>query len=117
MLTPQSYDTTNETQKQTQQQKTQEKPTQQIQQQPQNDNKPTQPTEQLPTNPEPQTLTTTATPLPTLTPFERRTLSPEEQQSYLYWRGLVDIGGGSKKKKIPYIPTNSIGISKINQKS
>ena len=67
MLIPQSYDTPNETQ----QQKTQEKPTQQVQQQPQNDNKSIQPTEQLPTNPEPQTLTTTATPLRTLTLFEK----------------------------------------------
>ena len=79
---PHSYGTPNETQKQTQQQQKKEKPTQQIEQQPQSDNKPIQPTEQLPANPETQTLTTTTTPLPTLTPFKKLTLSSEEQQSY-----------------------------------
>ena len=45
--------------KHTQQQKTQEKPTQQIQQQPQKDNRQIQSTEQQPPNPEPQTITKT----------------------------------------------------------
>ena len=71
---PQSYDTPDETQKHTQQQKIQEKPTQQIQQQSQKDNRQIQSTEQQPPKPEPQTLTKTTTPQPTLTPFEKQTL-------------------------------------------
>ena len=90
--------------KHTQQQKTQEKPTQQIKQQPQKDNRQIQSTEQQPPNPEPQTITKTTTPQPTSTPTEKRTLSPEEQQSFLYWRGLVDVGGGSKKKRYKLYP-------------
>lgn len=97
-ITPtlQTYDTPNETQKTFQQQKTQD---QQTQQQPQNENNPIQPTEHQPANPKPQIVTTMTTPLPTLTPLEKQTLSHEEQQSFLYWTGLVDVGATSKKRR------------------
>ena len=56
-------------------------------------------TNQLTANPQPQTDTTTTARLPTLSSIEKKTLSPDKQQSVLYWRGQVNFKG---KMKIRY---------------
>ena len=50
-------------------------------------------------NPEPETVTPTTIPQPTLTHTEKQTLSRTQQESYLYWKGLIDVRGGVKKKR------------------
>ena len=39
-----------------------------------------------------------ATPIPTLSPYEKQNHSPKTQQSILYWRGCVKFGGRPKKR-------------------
>ena len=80
---PQSHNTPDETQRK------QQKPIQQTQQQPPKDNIQTQPAEQQSSDSESETDSITTIPQPTLTPNEKRTLSSEEQQSFLYWRGQM----------------------------
>ena len=93
---PQSHVTPDETNRQQQQ------PTQQTQQKPQKDNIQTQPTEQQLSDSESDTDSSDSDlktiPQPTLIPNGKRTLSPEELQSFLYWRGQVRVGGYLKKR-------------------
>ena len=93
---PQSHVTPDETNRQQQQ------PTQQTQQKPQKDNIQTQPTEQQLSDSESDTDSSDSDlktiPQPTLTPNGKRTLSPEELQSFLYWRGQVRVGVYLKKR-------------------
>ena len=79
------------------------KPIQQTQRKPQKDNIQTPPAEQQSSDSESDTDSMTI-PQPTLTPTEKRTLSPEEQQSFLYWRGQIDVGGGQLKIRYTLYP-------------
>ena len=92
---PQSLDTPDETQRQKQ------KLIQQTQQKPQKDNIQTQPAEQQSSDSESDTDSITI-PQPMLSPTKKRTQSPEEQQSFLYCRGQIDVRGQLKKRYTLY---------------
>ena len=73
------------------------------------------------TNPDSDSDSDTNLPRPTLHQYEKKVLPPTEQQSFLYWRGMINFEG-KIKKDMNYTQTNSIDIlpekgDKIKRKS